>query len=230
VTSPQGSPQTSAGTDPPTAPGSLAEEFRLQEALLRKGAPAVRVVLARERAVSYGIGVRPDAAYLARARALGVPAVPRTSGGSGLLHLVDDLIWAVVLPRSDPRVGRDFARAYDRLGRGVVVGLAAVGVRARWVAAPGVADDYCPLSSRGEVLATEARIVGGAAQHATSEALLHHGTVSWSVDREQVDRLFDLHPGGPSDRLGGVNELGAVSQPAAVAEAVARALNDDLGL
>jgi len=206
---------------------SFADEVRLQEAMLRRGAPAVRVRVVRERVVSFGVGVSSEAPYLLRARTRGLPTVPRTTGGTGVLHLENDIVWAVVLPRSDPRVGRDFARAYGRLGRGVVAGLAALGIRASWVGAPGLVDDYCPLSARGEVLATEAKVLGAAAQHVTSSALLHQGCVSWEVDRAEVDHLFALPPQGPSTRLGGVADLGASGGPAALAEALARALSGE---
>jgi len=175
-----------------------------------------------------GVAVRPEAGYLDRARKEGIPVVRRTTGGTGVLHLEGDLLWAVVLPRSDARVGPDFARTFGRLGTGIVAGLAAVGVRSGWVPAPGLSDDCCPLSSRGEVLAARGWVLGGAAQHATSRALLHHGGISWNVDRACVDRLFGLPAGGPSSRLGGLAELVAVSEPATVAEALERALNEQL--
>ena len=199
---------------------SLAEEFRTQEACLRTGVPAVRVGIVPETALSYGIGVAATARYLDRARAEGVAVVRRSTGGSGLLHLRGDLYWAVVLPREDPRVGRDFVRAFDRLGEGTVRGLGSVGVRAEWGPAPALAEAYCPLSSRGRVLCAAGRILGGAAQHATATALLHHGSLSWRVDRAMVDRLFELEADGPSRHLAGVSEL----SPARTAQDVARAL------
>ena len=215
---------------PPVRFVSVGEEFELQEALLRRGEATVRVGILRDRGLSFGVGVHPQAAYLLRARALGVRTFPRGTGGTGVLHLQDDLVWAVVLPRSDPRVGRDFSRAYGRLGSAVVTGLSAFGLRGQWVGAPGLVEDYCPLSSRGEVLVAGGKVLGGAAQHVTSSALLHHGSVSWNIDRPEVDRLFDLPPGGPSQRLGGVAELGGVPDPTALAEAVAAALLERFGV
>lgn len=218
-----------SGHGPSPRRTSVVEEMRLQEEALRRGAPAALVSVVRERAVSYGVGVPSGAAYLLRARALGVATAPRTTGGTGVLHLEGDVMWAVVLPRSDPRVGRDPTRAYGRLGRGVVAGLAALGVRADWTPAPGLVEEVCPLSSRGQVLATDGKVLGGAAQHLTSTALLHHGSVSWSVDRPEVDLLFDLPPGGPSARLGGVSELMSNAGPDALARALAHALAEELG-
>jgi lipoate-protein ligase A len=209
-------------------PVDVADELRRHEELLRAATPAVRVAVVRERAVSYGVGVDPAAAYLERSRAERIATAARSSGGTGLLHLEGDLLWAVVLPRADVRVGRDYVRAYGRLGRGIVQGLATAGVVATWVAAPGLSNDCCPLSSRGEVLASEGMILGGAAQHATSRALLHHGGISWKVDRPCVERLFDLPTGGPADRLGGVADLRPRLDRRALVRALEQALDDEI--
>jgi len=191
--------------------------------MLRQGTPQLRARVVRSAAVSYGVSVHDDATYLQRARAEGLPTVGRSTGGTGLLHLAGDLVWAVVLPRDDPRVGRDFARAFDRLGAGISDGLRAAGVEARWAPPPDLSDDYCPLSSRGLVLVAASRVLGGAAQHATSRALLHHGGISWTVDRPRVDRIFGPLPASTLDRLGGVGDLGATLSATGLAAALERA-------
>jgi len=225
-------PSDAAPSDDRMAPGIdpvvVGEEMVRHEELLRQGVATVRVRVVARRAVSYGVSASPQAPYLARARLEQIVTVPRTSGGSGVLHLPGDLLWAIVLPRTDPRVGRDFVHAYGRLGEGVVQGLGSAGVRARWVDPPGVVEDYCPLSSRGQVLEAGDRIIGAAAQHATGPALLHHGGVSWTVDRACVDRLFALAPSGPSSRLGGLEEVAPALDPGSVARCLERALAVEL--
>lgn len=227
---PSGPARPPAGPFRPEGPVPLQAEVLLQEELLRRGLPAVRVAVLRERTVSYGVRVSEDAPYLQRARSEGIATAARTGGGTGVLHLENDLLWAVVLPRSDPRVGRDFVRAYDRFGAGLVRALVDEGLEARWAEPPGLAEAYCPLSSQGEVLVVNGRIVGGAAQHVTSTALLHHGAVSVAIDRAAVDRLFGLPAGGPSTRLGGLSELGVVTAPARLAVRTEGALAEALGL
>ena len=204
-------------------PVTLADELAEHERLLRRGTAQLRVRVVRAAALSYGVSVHDDATYLQRARAEGLPTVGRSTGGTGLLHLPGDLVWAVVLPRDDPRVGRDFARAFDRLGAGISDGLRAAGVEAGWAPAPGLSDDYCPLSSRGSVLVAAGRVLGGAAQHATSRALLHHGGISWTVDRPRVGRIFGPLPATTLERLGGVGDLGATLTAARLAAALERA-------
>ena len=147
-----------------------------------------------------------------------------------MLHEAGDLAWSLVLPRDHPLVGRDFHRAFDRLGRGVSETLSEHGVRATWVPAPGLSEEFCLLGPRGQVLATPAGIVGGAAQHATRTALLHHGNLAVRLDRDAVRRLFDLGAPTAADRLGSLAGAGLRTPPEelapALAEALARTIED----
>ena len=216
-------PSASEGSGLPSERVVLADELAEHERLLRRGSPTLRARVVRATAVSYGVSVRDDAGYLRRARAEGLPTVGRTTGGTGLLHLAGDLVWAVVLPRDDPRVGRDFARAFDRLGAEISDGLRAAGVEAGWAPAPGLSDDYCPLSGRGQVLVAGGHVLGGAAQHATSRALLHHGGISWTVDRPTVGRIFGPLAAATLERLGGLADLRPSLSAAGVAAGLERA-------
>lgn len=207
---------------------SAAEYAVDDERALRLGRPAARVAVVRDRAVSFGVGVRLDPGFLGKAEREGVPTIRRTSGGSGLLHEPGDLFWSIVLPRTDPRAGADFRRAFGRLGTGAVRFLARRGLAAAWTAAPGAAPDYCTLSERGEVLSVDGRIVGGAAQHVTSSALLHHATISTELDRSTIDRLFDLPSPGPTQRLASLRELGLTEPPEELGTDLADAILDSL--
>ena len=210
-------------------PTTFAEALGAQEELLRDGLPAAHVAVVRGTVLSVGVGVPETAPYLRRAGEQGVPTVRRSSGGTGILHLDGDLVWAIVLPRSDPRVGRDFVQGYGRFGAGLVQALAVHYVSAAWVPAPGLSTEYCPLSSRGHVLEVGGRVMGAAAQHLTGTALLHHGTLSVSTDRELVRRLFAFPDPSIAERLVGLAERGIDLPPKRLADAVARELADDLG-
>jgi lipoate-protein ligase A len=189
--------------------------------------PAVRAAVLTDRAVSYGIGVRPEAAYLVRAANAGVSVVRRSTGGSGLLHAPGDLAWSIVLPRADPRVGRDYVRAYARFGEGVVRFLSERGVRARWLDPPGTDPDYCLLSARGLVLGHDQKILGGAAQHLTGGALLHSGIVPLEIDRPLLGKLFGLSTTAVN-RLTSLRELGVEGPPEELAWKLAARLADAL--
>jgi lipoate-protein ligase A len=203
----------------------LADALRFQETWLRRGTPGIHVAVVDRPTLSVGAGVPEDAPYLERARAEGLPTARRTSGGAGIVHLDGDLAWAVVLPRDDPRVGRDFVRAYGRLGAGLVQELARHQQPAAWVPAPGVSDEYCPLGPRGYVLEARGRIVGAAAQHLATAALLHHGTLSARADRELVRRLFPTTDPSALERLAGLEDLGVHEPSTRLAGAVAVALD-----
>jgi lipoate-protein ligase A len=206
----------------------LQGALRTEEELLRRGSPAVHVAVLADRVLSYGVGVPEGAAYLRRAREDGVAVVRRPSGGSGLVHLPGDLLWAVVLPRGDSRVGRDFVRAYGRLGEGVRRFLGDRDVPAKWVPAPGLVDEYCSLSSRGQVLASRGKVIAAAAQHATHVALLHHGVLPRRLERVDLARWFSLPTPGPADTLTCLEELGLVASAEEQATLLARALAAEL--
>ncbi|HXW67173.1 MAG TPA: hypothetical protein VEL82_04790 [Thermoplasmata archaeon] len=212
---------------PPIVAGMipLAESLGQDERSLRAGRHRAHAAALSDRSVSYGVGVRGAPAYLARARELGIPALRRTTGGTGLVHLAGDLVWSIVLPRSDPRVGRDFVRAYARLGEPLVRFFVGLGLDARWSDPPGLVDDYCPLSARGSVLVSSGRVIGAAAQHLSRDSLLHQGTVFVSVDRPLIARLFGIADGTITARLSGLRELGLERRaPASLASDLQRLL------
>lgn len=170
------------------------EVLRGDERLLELGRPTVRVGRFAEAAVSRGVGQRREDATSQRARELGLPVVRRGSGGSSLLHLPGDLFWSLLLQRDHPLAGRGYVRRYAELGEGWRTFLRRKGLpTASWVDPPACNEGYCLLSSRGRVLAVQGRVLGGASQHVTSRALLHHGCVSASLDRRRLAEVFDLH-------------------------------------
>jgi lipoyl(octanoyl) transferase len=205
-----------------------AENVRADESILRRASVGARVAVLDDAAVSVGVGVDPSSAFLARARAMGLPVVRRTSGGTGLLHAPGDLAWTVVLPRRDPRVGRSYVTGYSRLGAGAVRFLETVGIRARWVPSSGTSPDYCTLGRRGYVLVVGDRVLGGAAQHVTRSALLHHGILPRTLDRPLIERVFDLPAEGGVDRLTCLEELGDSEPAGRGAVRLARALAEQL--
>lgn len=196
------------------------EYLARDRAELAEGRGAALAGTLTDTTVSVGVGFRRTEAIDRRAAARGWPVLRRSSGGAALLHRPGDLLWSVVLPRADPRVGRDFVRAYGRLGAPLVAALAARGIPAAWSPALGLSDTLCLFGPRGELLTVGGRALGGAAQHLGALALLHHGSVGFAVDRAALAELFDLDPGLLDRRLTAVGELAeGVS-----AEAIGRAL------
>ncbi len=166
-----------------------------------------------------------DAPAAVRAAAAGIPVHVRSSGGTAVVQLEGDIAWAVALPRAHPGVGRGFPRAYRRLGSPLVRVLEEFGLTTEWRPAPGLSDELCLLGTRGEALFAGPIVVGGAAQHLTGTALLHHGVVNVGIDRTLLAKLFGLPP--PSlTRVGGIREVGFTGTPEELARRLADGLRD----
>lgn len=160
------------------------------EEALSAGDPLVQVYRCERVCGTVGVSQSSAVERELTGRFPGVEILRRPSGGSGLWHQPGDVFWSVVLPRSGSWVGRDFIHRYSYFGGGWVAFLAGKGLQAHWERPPARFPAYCLLSGRGEVLMTKGRILGGASQHLTSKALLHHGTISVSVDRGSIHRAF----------------------------------------
>lgn len=192
---------------------TAAQNLVLDRQLLEAAGPACRVAVLADRSLSRGIGTPLDPVG-ARARAEGLAVVSRSSGGSWLYHAPGDIVWTVVLPRKDRRVGRAFTRDYARLGAAVVETLREWNMPAAWSAALGLSPAYCLLGGQGEVLLQDNRALGGAAQHLTKSALLHHGVIPYRIDRSLVHRLFDVPAEVTDSRLTSLEECGLTAPPA----------------
>lgn len=173
---------------------SAAEYARSDEEFLRAGKPAFRVAVLSDHSLSVGLSQRNGAVCVDRAARLGLSVVYRSTGGLGLWHVPGDIAWSLILSRSDPRVGRDFTKAYARLGAGTVEFLSELGIEAKWSPPAARPGEYCLLSARGMVLNVDGRVLGGAAQHVTRDVLLHHGVLVYHVEPPRLAQLFDLPP------------------------------------
>ena len=203
---------------PPSRTSTVADFLAEDGALLAAGATAVQARVVASPAISFGVGAPKVSRAAKVARREGLPILHRHTGGSGILHRPGDLLWSIVLPRNDPRVGPDFSSAYGRLGAGLVLLLGELGHDARWSDPPGLSEELCLLGGRGRVLEVDGRVLGGAAQHLTSAGLLHHGVLAVGLDRALVTRVFGISEAIARDRLTSVDELGAPVDPAALAD------------
>lgn len=184
---------TTAESGDSAAPTVTPEEYtRDDERFLRRGEAVTRAAVLSTAALSVGVSQREDSPCVVRARRLGIPVVRRSTGGLGLWHAPGDVVWSLILPRSDARVGNDFSTAYARLGAGPVRLLSDLGIPSDWRAPSGPPSEYCLLSGRGAVLTVGGLALGGAAQHLTRLALLHHGVLPYRLDPPRLSELFEL--------------------------------------
>jgi lipoate-protein ligase A len=191
---------------------TAAENTESDRALLQAGERAGRVAVLSDRSLSLGVAQSLDTPSARRARERSWAVGQRSTGGTGVLHLPGDIAWAMVLPRDHPAVGRDFVRAYDRLGRGVVEALAPMGAAVSWGPPIHFSADFCLLGPRGRVLSREGRVLGGAALR---------------VDRTALRELFELSDAA-LDHVTCLRELGVPLPAEEIAQAIAaRLLPDD---
>lgn len=196
---------------------------------LHAGVMAIRTAVLTDRALSVGVGVRPNDPVLRKAQALGVPVVRRSSGGTGVLHAPGDVAWAVVLPRDDRLRGPDLSAEYARLGRGAAELYRSRGIPAAWVPSPGRSESCCFLGYRGRSLTVHGRVVGGAAQHLTGRALLHHGVLPRTVDRTAHAALFGLGD-EELEGLAGTDDMGIDAPAEELAAELRERILDSLAL
>lgn len=183
---------------------SLAEALAEDTRRLALGVRGSAVTILSDRGVTLGVARSGNDPIAVRARALGWPVRSRSTGGTGVLHLAGDLVWSLVLPRTDPRVGRDYVVAYARLGTGVVAALADLGIDGAWRPARGLSESCCFLGPRGWALEVEGKVVGGAAQHLTPTHLLHQGALAIHLDAGAASELFELPMEVVDAHLGGL--------------------------
>ncbi|HZY70031.1 MAG TPA: hypothetical protein VFF67_03525 [Thermoplasmata archaeon] len=200
------------------------EHQEREAALVAEARASARVGTASDTVASAGVGVPSNAESLRRAVADGIPTVHRRSGGTVVLVRPGDILWSIVIPR-DPRAPLSRGlHAYADLGRGVTQALEKHGVDAAWTNSPAISDEYCLLGFRGFALSTGGRVIGGAAQHLTGRALLHHGIILRSVDRAQLGRLFRLPEAELERSVASLGELGVTEEHGAVEAAILRRL------
>ena len=203
----------------------LSESLQRDEADVRAALPNVRAAVLGRRGISIGAGHAREP-FVRRAEEVGlIDVVRRSTGGTAVLHLEGDLLWSLVLPRALPIVGRDFVTAYPRLGSGVIAYLRKRGLNVRWSEPPRIRDEVCLLSSRGNVLTVEGKVLGGAAQHLTSRSLLHHGCLQYSLEPELVTKVFDLPSETVRDHLTSLTSLGLSGTPEEIAQGLHRSLS-----
>jgi lipoate-protein ligase A len=171
-------------------------------------------------------------------RRLGVEVVRRPTGGRALLH-GGDLTYSVALPRPLGVAGSVDA-VYGYLARGLIAGLARLGVEAAIARHDGPAGPVCFASQQGADLRVGDRKLCGSAQVRRGGAVLQHGSVLLRrLGFDETDLL--VAPSGGAAERGRMRErlraatvtleeLGVPAEPHAVARAVTQGFADALDL
>ncbi|MBM4459166.1 MAG: lipoate--protein ligase family protein [Chloroflexi bacterium] len=126
-----------------------------------------------------------------RCAALGYDIVRRPTGGRALLH-TDELTYSIIAPADHPLVVGMVMDAYLRLSRGLLGGLARLGITAQ--AAPGApradqeASAACFQAPSAYEIVVDGRKLLGSAQNRRSGFVLQHGSLPLAGD---VTRVVD---------------------------------------
>jgi lipoate-protein ligase A len=205
------------------------ENMAIDEALLERGEPVVRLYGWRPAAVSLGRSQTEAAVRTEVARAFGIDVVQRSTGGGAILHNEDEVTYAVVVPVSYPGLPRDIPGSFAFLSEGVRRALVSLGIPAEVESAPGRAsENLCYLRHQGTNLFVRGRKVSGGAQRRTPTAVLQHGTVIVERDEERMAELFDSSSGAIASKVTSLREEGLRIPRRALVDALARGFTEAL--
>lgn len=167
---------------------NMARDEALRETVMRSaGAPPIlRLYGWRPHCLSLGYGQRTRVVDRARCRARGWQVVRRPSGGGALLH-AEELTYCLLLPPQHPLQQGDILASYARLRRGLVAGLARLGVAAdeAVTATTGSRRHFeaiCYLQPAAQEVSVAGRKLIGSAQLRRRGVLLQHGSLPLGAD------------------------------------------------
>jgi len=203
-----------------SATDQMRADVELMEGVDAGAAPALRLYTWARPALSLGRFQPESDVDRAACRARRVEVVRRPTGGRALLH-GGDLTYAVAVRRPSGPEGSVDA-VYRFLARGLIAGLAQIGVTAEVARHAGGAGPVCFAGQEGADLRVGRRKLCGSAQVHRGRAVLQHGSILLRrLSFDETDLLAGDH-----DRVqlrlvtATLAELGAPSVPRAVADAV----------
>jgi lipoate-protein ligase A len=206
-----------AGID---AAGQMTADVALLQSVAAGAPPVLRLYRWDPPALSLGRFQPDDDVDREACMRLGVDVVRRPTGGRGLLHGAD-LTYAVAMPRPPGAAGRVDA-VYELLARGLIAGLAGVGVDAAVARHDGPSGPACFAGQQGADLRVGTLKLCGSAQVRSGGAVLQHGSIL--LDRLAFDETDVLHAGPSRAQLRKATvtlaELGAPTDAHVVAQAV----------
>ena len=177
---------------PHAGAANMARDEALRESCQRPGAaPILRLYAWAPPCLSLGYGQRIRLADRPACRARGWQIVRRPSGGGALLH-GDELTYCLILPPGHPLQRGDIRASYRRLRRGLVAGLANLGIKADGAADADTAgaganpppehEAICYLQPAVYEVCVGGRKLIGSAQLRRRHCLLQHGSLPLTAD------------------------------------------------
>jgi lipoate-protein ligase A len=211
------------------ASAQMHADVDLLEAVARGGPATLRLYTWATPALTLGrFQPQEDVDQDACAR-LGVDVARRPTGGQALLH-GGDVTYAVAMPQRSGREG-SVEGTYTWLARGIIAGLARLGVEARVASRSGPAGPVCFAGQQGADLRVGDRKVCGSAQLQRDGVVLQHGSILLRrLPFDETDVVIGSHD---RQRLQNVTvtlgELAAPTDPLRVAHAIVQGFEELLG-
>lgn len=197
-------------------PTQMAFDEVAAETAAAGGPRTVRLYRWDPSCLSLGRHQAPESVDWDACRAAGVDVTRRPTGGGGIYHdNYGDVSYSVIAPADE--LPGDLMASYHLLCEPVLAALRALGVDADYVAdeRPAVHRPACylrGLNPAHDVVSDggAGRKLAGNAQHRQREAVVQHGSISFSVDAEAHLDCFAAPETSPSafrDRVAGLDEL-----------------------
>ncbi len=200
----------------------MALEEVAAETAAAEGRPLVRVFQWTPSTLSMGYGQDPDTVAWSACDDAGIAITRRQTGGGGIYHdEVGDISYSIIVPRSI--LDGDLMETYEVLCEPVLEFLREVGIDASFATSPAEAI-YQPACYLREINPAHDIVVNGAkisgnAQYRQKDAIIQHGSISYSTDAITHLNVFDGHDVTVSrfhERVTSIDEHVDITREAAV--------------
>lgn len=223
-------------------PGRARFNMAFDEALARLAPshhpfPTLRLYRFDPPAASIGYFQRWDVLDLEACFRMSLDVVRRPTGGKAVLH-ERELNYAIILPDTAPWAKASVLESYQRIARGLVLGLEALGVEASLAPgdAPGSASSspWCFLSFAPYEIRVGPKKLTGSAQRRFKGSLLQHGTLLLDFDPKRFATIVQgdgLGRGSLGDMVTSLRQiLGRLPPLPEVETAIAQGMAQALGI
>ncbi|WP_311171282.1 lipoate--protein ligase family protein [Halobellus ordinarius] len=217
--------------DARNGPMQMALDEIAAETAADGGPRTVRVYRWQPSTLSLGYGQDPETVDWDHCADAGISVTRRQTGGGGIYHDVDgDVSYSIVAPKAE--LPGDLLDAYHLLCEPILNAFDRLGIDADYVpeSIPEIWSPACYLRALHPAhdIVAEGRKISGNAQYRRREAVIQHGSLTYSVGAAAHLAVFDGHDVDPAEfreRVVGVDELADVSRPEMV-DAVESALGE----
>src|SRR5574344_95397 len=124
-----------------------------------------------------------------------IDIVRRLTGGRGLLH-DDELTYSFVCPVSYLKSGEKVVESYKEISGAIATGLKLCNIIAEFSTEKktDIKYEYCMSLSTGADLCYEGKKIVGSAQFRKQGYILQHGSIIFSLNNEQIEKIFKEEP------------------------------------